>query len=109
MTTTIHSAPISRSSSSSSISTIRPSNSRKPSWDSAKWYDVDDQPTLEDFTVRLGTLSRRIDIWLGRCATNVVMGLLGPTPFALFFLNPMCLFLAFLGLIWWLMSRSGVP
>ncbi len=73
---------------------------------SSGWYDTARNPTLDDIAARLNTTLSRFEQWQSRCAQNVVMGLLGPTPVVLFVLNPAALVVwgALLG--WWWMGAG---
>ncbi|KAF2165932.1 hypothetical protein M409DRAFT_23663 [Zasmidium cellare ATCC 36951] len=107
-------------SSSSTISTItspslssgtstprRPgSSSSRTSTPGSGWYNTENNPTLDDYARQLSTVSKKIEIWQGKCAQNVVMALMRPTPIVLFALNPICLILYVLVGVWW-MARGG--
>ena len=102
---------LSRSSSISSTSTIRPgsrnSHKRSSSKDSSQWYNTTENMTLEDFADRLNTLEKRFERFVSQCATNIVMALLRPTPLVLFLFNPVCLIaIAMLVLCWVLVLRG---
>ncbi|TKA35905.1 hypothetical protein B0A54_12352 [Friedmanniomyces endolithicus] len=69
---------------------------------SSGWYDTTRNPTLDDIAARLNTSLSRFEQWQSRCAQNVVMGLLGPTPVVLLFvLNPVGLVVWGVLLGWW--------
>ena len=84
---------ISRSLSGFSVSTISssPSHSRRSSRGSPGWYSKEGELTLEDFAEKLKTRSKRFEVYMGRCAQNLVMALLSPTPLMLFLFNPISL------------------
>lgn len=90
------------SSSGTTTPTRRPPHKRRTSRDSPGWYITDGGMTLDDFAKRLNTTLSRIEQYQGRCAQNVVMALMGPTPLLLFIFNPVTIFL--LVLIWWLLG-----
>nr|OQO20990.1 hypothetical protein B0A51_13005 [Rachicladosporium sp. CCFEE 5018] len=71
---------------------------------SSGWYDTTDAPTLEDFASQAQTWAKRIERYQQRCATNVVMALIGPTPVTLLVFNPLSLllWLVVVLLVWWL-------
>ncbi|KAK1809180.1 hypothetical protein LTR12_016473 [Friedmanniomyces endolithicus] len=80
-----------------------PSTTASSSSTSSGWYDTTRNPTLDDIAARLNTTLSRFEQWQSRCAQNVVMGLLGPTPVVLFVLNPVALAVWGLVLGWWWM------
>lgn len=107
-----HSPPASRSGSSTPRPWSRSGSStptvsrRSSSNNSAGWYtNTENALTLEEFGRRLNTRWKRFEIWQGRCAQNVVMALLRPTPLILFALNPVCLILYVLVGCWWFAGR----
>lgn len=76
-----------------------------PNRNSPGWYNTDGGLTLDDFARRLNTRISKFEQWQGRCAQNVVMALMRPTPVSLFLFNPMAL-LIYLGLVvWWVSAR----
>lgn len=97
--------PFSRS--GSMTPTLRPGSSRSSSKGSPGWYNTENNLTLDDFARKLNTRAKRFEIWQGRCAQNVVMALLRPTPLVLFLLNPLCLILYVVLAVYWLSSGSG--
>nr|POE72389.1 hypothetical protein CFP56_12262 [Quercus suber] len=113
--TTIHARPhLSRSSSylssprgSPRSKPSRPTPSRQISRDSPGWYNTDGGMTLDDFAKRLNTTLSRFEQWQGRCAQNVVMALMRPTPIALLVFNPISVLLYVLLICWWVVGRSG--
>ena len=80
----------------------RPYQKRRPSRDSPGWFLTDHNPTLDDFASRLNTALARFERYQNRCAQNVVMALIGPTPVVLFVLNPLSLLLWMALGVWWL-------
>lgn len=89
--------------SSPSPSTKRPPHKRHPSRDSPGWYNTEDGMTLDDFAQRLNTTLSRLEQYRGRCAQNLVMALMRPTPLVLFVFNPMSLVVwIVVGVVWWL-------
>lgn len=86
-------------SSPSSSPRLRPRHLRRTSSDSTGWYLDADTPSLKDFEKRAQTLVKRIEKFLSRCATNVVMGLMSPAAVALFLFNPITLVLLIVLLI----------
>lgn len=87
----------------------RPGSSSKTSTPGSGWYNQENIPTLDDYARRLNTASKKIEIWQGKCAQNVVMALMRPTPIVLFALNPICLILYVVLGVWWMASggRAG--
>lgn len=71
------------------------------------WYNQENALTLDDYARRLNTASKRLEIWQGKCAQNVVMALMRPTPIVLFALNPICLILYVVLGVWWVVFASG--
>ena len=57
---------------------------------------------MDDFAKRLNGVIGRFEQWQGRCAQNVVMALMRPTPMVLFVFNPISLMLWIVVLVWWL-------
>ncbi|KJY01948.1 hypothetical protein TI39_contig269g00014 [Zymoseptoria brevis] len=83
----------------------RPGSARS---NSSGWYTPNENNlTLEDFAKRLKTRSKRLEIWQGRCAQNIVMALLRPTPLVLFLFNPVCLLMVWICVMVWWMSSPG--
>ncbi|TKA65282.1 hypothetical protein B0A55_09534, partial [Friedmanniomyces simplex] len=80
-------------SSKSTSTQQRPPYKRSPpsSSTSSGWYNTENTPTLDDIAARLNTTLSRFEQWQSRCAQNVVMALIGPTPVVLFVLNPVAL------------------
>ncbi|TKA38752.1 hypothetical protein B0A54_08716 [Friedmanniomyces endolithicus] len=93
--------PFKRSSPSTTSSSSTSSSST-----SSGWYDTTHNPTLDDIAARLNTTLSRFEQWQSRCAQNVVMGLLGPTPVVLFVLNPVALAVWGVLLGWWWMGAG---
>ncbi|GAB7326029.1 hypothetical protein MBLNU13_g10065t1 [Cladosporium sp. NU13] len=83
----------------SSSPRIRPRQLRRVSSDSTGWYLDADTPSLKDFEVRAQTYAKRLERFVSRCATNVVMGLMSPAAVVLFVFNPIMLVLMVLVLI----------
>jgi hypothetical protein len=84
---------------------------RQYSRDSPGWYNTEGGMTLDDFAKRLNTNISKFEQWQGRCAQNVVMALMRPTPMVLFLFNPISLFIWILVALCWIsvkMSGSGV-
>jgi hypothetical protein len=48
-----------------------------------------------------------LEIYQGRCAQNIVMALLRPTPLVLFLFNPICLLLVWLCVVVWWFAKPG--
>ncbi|KAK5117307.1 hypothetical protein LTR62_005924 [Meristemomyces frigidus] len=83
----------------------RPDHKRSPasiSRESPGWYNTEDGMTLDDFAERLNSLIGRFERWQGKCAQNVVMALMRPTPIVLFVFNPVALVLWMVVLWLWL-------
>ena len=80
--------------------TMRPQTRRQTSLDSPGWYNTEGGMTLEDFTLRFTTYQKRFERYQNRCAQNIVMALIGPTPVALFVFNPIALLIWLLVGIW---------
>ena len=78
---------------------------RQLSRDSPGWYNTEDGMTLDDFAKRLNTTLSRIEQFQSRCAQNVVMALMRPTPLVLFVFNPICLIVWVVLLVWWIVGR----
>jgi hypothetical protein len=75
---------------------------------SSGWYTPNENNlTLEELAKRMNTRAKRLEIYQGRCAQNIVMALLRPTPLVLFLFNPICLMLVWLCVVIWWMSTSG--
>jgi hypothetical protein len=86
----------------------RPGHKRSPpSRDSPGWYNTEGGMTLDDFAARLNSLIGKFEQWQGKCAQNVVMALMRPTPIALFVLNPIALVLWIALFAWWLSGRKS--
>ena len=63
--------------------------------------------TLDDFARRLDTTLSRLEQWQARCAQNMVMALMRPTPLIIFVFNPVCLMLWLALAVWWFVRASG--
>lgn len=85
----------------------RPTHSRQSSRDSPGWYNTDGGMTLDDFAKRLDTTLSRVEQWQGRCAQNVVMALMRPTPIVLLVFNPISVILYIVLVCWWVVGRLG--
>ena len=73
---------------------------RQPSRDSPGWYNTEDVPTLDDFAKRLESKLSRLQQWQTRCAQNVVMALMRPTPVVLFLFNPITVLIWLMVAVW---------
>ncbi|GIZ41331.1 hypothetical protein CKM354_000463800 [Cercospora kikuchii] len=90
------------SSAPSSPTSSRPGSRRSSSRGSPGWYSKEGELTLEDFAKKLQTRSKKFEVYMGKCAQNVVMALFAPTPLVvLFLLNPISLILWTILGIWW--------
>jgi len=58
--------------------------------------------TLDDFSRRLDTRLSKIERYQSKCAQNIVMALMTPTPVALFLLNPISLLIWMVLAVWWI-------
>lgn len=85
----------------------RPSSRRHAARGSPGWYSKEGEFTLEDFAKKLQTRSKKFEVYMGKCAQNLVMALFAPTPLLVLFLfNPVSLILWTILGFWWLMGRG---
>ncbi|KAF2764987.1 hypothetical protein EJ03DRAFT_355292 [Teratosphaeria nubilosa] len=85
----------------------RPQARRQVSRDSPGWYNTDGGMTLDDFAKRMNTYMSRFEQWQSKCAQNVVMALMRPTPIVLFLFNPISMLVLLLVAAVWLSTRFG--
>jgi len=77
------------------------STPRRSLRDSPGWYNTQDNPSLEEIARKLETRLSRFEQWRSRCAQNIVMALMRPTPVVLFLFNPVAIMIWVAILSWW--------
>lgn len=62
---------------------------------------------LEAIARRLNTAGKRLERFSGKCAQDVVMALMRPTPMMLVALHPVVLMVVLVAVVWWVLARFG--